>query len=229
MAEYGMYEILDIMEIVERANEEASEIPEDRPRGYAGLTPDEIIAINYRLAEVAENEDVFACLWKARKSIYNSVRAVKAENPGAKFVGFGAGGDDEIDLIKARPQDIKKTGTALTKFLQSVTSGVTYYESDTGDNYIELSKHESRVYCGWVDPIDSPKAIGVLIDHGGAQKKYRVDLLWSLARDYPVIPHKPVLLKPYTTYRIQARYLADGDDALEPVATIAKIASQITF
>lgn len=222
------YEVLDIMDIVERENDEASYIPEDAAQGYAELTVDEIIAINYRIAELAENEDVFACLWKARKSIYNSVRAVKAENSGSKFVGFGAGGDDEIDLVKVRPQDIVRNGTALTQFLTTITStGVQDYESDSGGGYVKLSKYESRVYCGWVDPIDSPKAIGILIDHQGAQRKYRVDLLWSLIKDYPVIPHVPVLLRPNTTYKIQARYNVTGDDALEPVAVIAKIASQI--
>lgn len=224
------YEVLDIMNIVEEENAKAADIPSDEAKGLAELTADEIKAINYRIAEVAENPDVFACLWKARKSIYNAVRAVKKENPGTKFTGFGAGGDSEIDIVRVRPQDILRSGTALTDWLTDVAStGVAYYESGSNDDYINTGKYTSRVYCGWVDPIDSPKCVGVLVDHQGAQKKYRVDLLWSLSKDYPLVIHKPILFKPNTTYRVQVRYNETGDDALEPVGVIAAIASQIEF
>lgn len=222
--------IRDIMEIVTAENEKAMGFPEDPAKGLAELTPDEVRAINTRIAEIAENEDVFESLWQSRFAIYDAVRAVKKENPGTTFIGFGAGGDNEIDIVRIRPQDVVRGGTALTDWLTSVTAtGVADYESGSGGDYVALGEGESRVYCGWVNPIASPKAVGVLIDHVGEQKKYRVDLLWSLNRDFPIVVHKPVLLRPNTRYKIQVRYNATGDDALQPVGVVVKIASQITF
>jgi len=227
MAELSVY---DIMDLVDRANKEAKMIPEDPARGLSDLTSDEIRAINNRIAEISENEDVFTCLWSARGAIYDAVRAVKRENPGTKFVGFGAGGDNELDLVKVRPKDIKRDGTALTDWTTDVTTaGIADYESDTGGAYIKLDKSEARVYCGWVDKASTPAALGVLIDHIGEQKKYRVDLLWGLTRDYPLIVHKPVLLRPNTSYKVQANYNITGTDALQVVGVIVKIASQIVF
>ena len=205
--------LMDINSIVEAENASVRSISGDE--NHAPLSADEIRAINNRIAEIAENPDVFGVLWKARKAIYRAVAAVKKENP-KPFEGFTAEGD-AYDLILLRPQDIKRDGTALTTFTTDVTAvGVADYESDTGGAAISLDKYEGRVYCGWADPVDVPKAVGVEIQRNN-NDRFIIPTLFSLCKDYPIIQHTPVIIKPYDSYKITVRYAATGTDRLMPV------------
>ena len=177
------------------------------------LSPDEVAAINQRLLQVAENEEVFSALWEAREAIYEAVRAVKKWTK-TDFVGFGAEGDDlDLDIIDA-PM-IKKSGSALTTFEQSVTAGTAYYWSGSGDAKIQLDEDEAIVIVGWYDPVDSPKATRVLFDL--PKKNVLVKTPFKLNKDVPLIIHKPVIVKPKESFRIQVRYDANGDDSLMPI------------
>jgi len=220
----GEFGIMDINRIVEIANSQAQ--PRPQTETLASLSADEVRAINERIAEIAENEEVFAVLWNAREDIYDIVRAVKKKNPGSEFKGMDAEGDD-LDLILVRPQDIKKTGTALTSWIFSATAGTDYFESDTNDANLQLAEDEGRVYCGWADPIDSPKAVGVQFNLPGISKI--VPLNFDLSKDYPIIQHKPVKILPKVSYSIQVRYKATGTDALRPIAVYATKAANLSL
>jgi len=205
--------LMDINSIVDAENANPPSFSETEK--MASLSAEEVVAINKRIAEVAENPDVFGVLWNARQAIYNAVRIVK-KNVHQDFKGFEAEGD-ELDLIIIRPQDVLRDGTALETFTTSVSAtGVSDFESDTGGAEVTLSEEEARVYCGWIDPVDSPKSIGVMIQKGRSQS-YIIPTPFKMCKDYPVIQHVPVIIKPKDSYKIQVRYNAIGTDALEPV------------
>ncbi|MCD6407237.1 hypothetical protein J7L81_05145 [Candidatus Aerophobetes bacterium] len=231
----GVFEMLKIEEIVKEyeANLEAARgttiYSVNADKGKGSLDIGEIRAINKRLMSVAENEEVFACLWRAREAIYDMVRAVKWERKKGKFVGEGAEGDD-LDLILARPQDIKKAGTALTTWLFSATAGTDYYESDSGDGKLTLgtgANAEGRVYCGWADPIDSPKMVAVLYEL--PKRNILEPTPFELNKDYPVIAHTPIEIFPGNSYRIQCRYHTNGDDMARPICVIIKAAEKFSL
>jgi len=192
------------------------------------LCKTEMKLINRRLYEQVENEDVFRCLWWARWAIYRCVRRVKKETK-SDFRGIYAEGDD-LDLIVLRPQDVRKTGTVLTTWLFTASVGTDYYESDTGDADLVLgagATAEGRVYCGWADPIDSPKIVAVLYEL--PKRNVLVPTPFELAKDYPVINHMPITIEPGQSYKIGCRYFAAGDDKARPIAVRITKAELLTL
>jgi len=221
----GLKDLLDIEEIVVRANKAAVTIAARLPE-FASLTTAEIERIHQRLMEIAENEYVFYALWSNRSIIYDAVRVVKAKRGKGEFMGAEAEGDN-LDLLILRPADIKKTGTALTNWVFTATAGTDYFESATGDARLELPDYEARVYCGWADPVDSPKLECVLYELPTRNEPHPTPC--ELNSEYPVIVHKGVLIKPETAYRIQVRYHTNGTDMARPIGVRTVPAEKFTF
>jgi len=208
------YSILDLRSLVKQTP--VTRIEANTAMGYGALEPDEIEAIHSRLLEVAENEEVFSILWQSREAIYDAVRILKGKYPGRRFRGPKARGED-LDLMIVMPSDIKKSGTELPSFEQTISSaGAAYYESDSGDAKLTLSSNEARVYCGWVDPVDTPLASKVAIELPDEIYVFRLPFEFKL--EYPVVGHDPVIVKPETQYRIKVYYSGTGTDALMPIA-----------
>jgi len=208
------YSILDLKDLVKRVP--VTRIEADTSRGYGALEPDEIEAIHNRLLEIAENEEIFSILWENREAIYDAVRILKGKYPGRRFRGAKARGED-LDLMIVMPSDIKRGGTPLGTFDTDVsTAGVAYYESDSGDGKLTLPSDEARVYCGWADPVDNPLASKVAIEL--PDEIYVFRLPFEFKKDYPVVGHEPVKIKPETQYRIRVYYSGTGTDALMPIA-----------
>jgi len=208
------YSILDLRNLVKSTPVEPK--PADASRGYGALDADEIEAIHERLLEVAENEEVFSILWENREAIYDAVRLLKAKYPGRRFRGVRARGED-LDLMIVMPSDIKRGGTVLSTFVTDVSSaGEAYFESDTDNNKLTLPKDEARVYCGWVDPVDNPLASKVAIEL--PDEIIVIRLPFEFKKDYPVVGHNAVVVKPETSYRIRAYYSGTGTDQLTPIA-----------
>jgi len=211
--------VLDIDEIIERENEKYSDTDTVFPaeEGLGSLSGEEFKLINLRLGAIAENEVVFGILWSVRDAIYEVVRAVK-DSIGSNecvFAGeYAEGRELNLDIIT--PQDVKKTGTPLSDWLQSVSAGDVYFESDSGDSKITLPEYEGRVYAGWVDTIDSPLLVKVMYDL--PKLKIIVNTPFELCKEYPAIRHKAVKLKPKDAYAIKVRYKASGDDEARPIA-----------
>lgn len=217
------YAIFDIDEIIN--TEGVQSFGAEPGKGLAGLEQDEVKLINERLKEIAPNDQIFAILWLNREKIYEAVRAVKSKT-GSPFKGRLARGR-QLDLALIDPMDIKKSGTTLTSFMQTVSAGTTWYESNSGDEYIELQEEEARVYMGWADPVSSPKAVRVLYDlpENTVPVRLPFDLVKKKEDEYPIIMHEPVVLKPKDKYRIKVKYIADGTDALRPIGVIIQTAS----
>ena len=221
--------VLDIDEIIERENEKyrgrEKDIVFEGGAGVAPLTGEEVMLINLRLGQIAENDVIFGFLWSARSAIYEMVGAVKKklESNEAVFKGEYAEGK-ELDCFIARPKDIKKGGTALTDWLQSVSAGTAYYESDTNNAKLTLPDHEGRVYLGWVDTIDSPKLDAVMYEL--SRQSIIVETPFELCREFPAIRHRAIKVFPEDTYRIQVRYKASGDDEARPILVIVTTAEK---
>lgn len=213
--------VLDIDEIIENENSKYKGAEKEKvykaTEDLASLTGEEIQLINLRLGAVAENEAVFAVLWSVREAVYEVVRSVKAnlKTSEAMFVGeFAEGKQLDLDII--RYYDVKKSGTALSSWIQSVTAGTAYFESDTDNNKLTLNDWEGRVYAGWADPIDSPKLVSV--EYMLTMKNIIIATPFELNKEYPIIRHRAIKLLPNDSYAIQVRYSSDGDDAARPVA-----------
>ena len=206
MVEYGVIDLFNMMK--------TSALPSygDEPK-LAELRPDEVDAINKRLAQLVENEEVFGVIWEGREAIYEAVRAVKKWTH-TDFRGPLAEGDD-LDLEVIDAPDVKASGSALTTFEKSVTAGTAYYWSGSGDAKIELDEDEALVIFGWYDPVDSPKATRVLFQL--PKRNFLVKLPFKFAKDIPMVVHDPVIIKPKESFLIQVRYDADGEDALMPI------------
>jgi len=179
----------------------------------AELTPDEVNAINERLAQLIENEEIFGVIWEGKEAVYEAVRAVKKWTH-TDFKGPQAEGD-ELDLDVIDAPDVMVSGTPLTKFEKSVTAGTAYYWSDSGDEKVKLNEDEAIVIFGWYDPVDSPKATRVLFQL--PKRNFLVKLPFRFAKDLPMIVHRPVIVKPKEAFRVRVRYDADGEDALMPI------------
>lgn len=205
----GEYSVMDVFNMMKAA---ALPAYGEEPK-LAQLDPEEVAAINKRLAQLAENEEVFGALWEARESIYEAVRAVKKWTK-TDFKGSYAEGD-ELDLDVIDAPDVKVNGTALAVFEKTVSEGTAYYWSDTGNNKIQLDEDEAIVIVGWYDPVDSPKATRVLFEL--PKRNFLVKLPFRFAKDMPLVVHEPVIIKPKESFRVQVRYDADGTDALMPI------------
>ena len=214
--------IIEIDGVIENAR--TYDIPEQFNLGP--LSAKEMELIHQTIGHIAENEEVFSVLWSARGAIYEVVRAVKAslKVTEAEFKGIEAEGK-QLTMHLIRPKDIKKGGTTLATWLQTVTAGTSYFESDSGDAKITLPEHEGRVYFGWVDPIDSPKLEAVMYEL--AKKNVVIPTPFELCKDYPLIRHKAVKIYPKDSYRIQVRYSADGDDMARPIAVVITTAEKV--
>jgi len=217
------YSILDIDEIIERENE-AIEAQYGKTgkvyaatEDYGSLSGEEVQMINLRIGQIAENEDVFAVLWSARRAIYEVVRAVKAKlkSTEAVFMGEFAEGK-QLDIEPVMPADVKKGGTPLTDWLQTVTAGEAYFESDSGDGKITLPDWEGRVYLGWIDTIDSPKLVSVMYEL--SMRNVMVKTPFEMCKEFPLIRHRAIKLIPADSYRIKVKYKGDGDDMARPLA-----------
>jgi len=184
----------------------------DEPK-LAELRPDEVAAINERLAQLIENEEIFGVIWEGREAVYEAVRAVKKWTK-TDFRGPLAEGD-ELDLDVIDAPDVEVNGSALTTFEKTVSAGTAYYWSGSGNAKVQLDEDEAIVIFGWYDPVDSPKATRVLFEL--PKRNFLVKLPFKFAKDLPMVVHKPVLIKPKESFRIQVRYDADGDDALMPI------------
>jgi len=206
VVEYGVIDLFNMMK--------TSALPSygDEPK-LAELRPDEVDAINKRLAQLVENEEIFGVIWEGREAIYEAVRAVKKWTH-TDFRGPLAEGDD-LDLEVIDAPDVKASGSALTTFEKSVTAGTAYYWSGSGDAKIELDEDEALVIFGWYDPVDSPKATRVLFQL--PKRNFLVKLPFKFAKDIPMVVHDPVIIKPKESFLIQVRYDANGDDALMPI------------
>jgi len=206
VVEYGVIDLFNMMK--------TSALPSygDEPK-LAELRPDEVDAINKRLAQLVENEEVFGVIWEGREAIYEAVRAVKKWTH-TDFRGPLAEGDD-LDLEVIDAPDVKASGSALTTFEKSVTAGTAFYWSGSGDAKIELDEDEALVIFGWYDPVDSPKATRVLFQL--PKRNFLVKLPFKFAKDIPMVVHDPVIIKPKESFLIQVRYDASGDDALMPI------------
>ena len=206
MVEYGVIDLFNMMK--------TSALPSygDEPK-LAELRPDEVDAINKRLAQLVENEEIFGVIWEGREAIYEAVRAVKKWTH-TDFRGPLAEGDD-LDLEVIDAPDVKASGSALTTFEKSVTAGTAFYWSGSGDAKIELDEDEALVIFGWYDPVDSPKATRVLFQL--PKRNFLVKLPFKFAKDIPMVVHDPVIIKPKESFLIQVRYDASGDDALMPI------------
>jgi len=206
VVEYGVIDLFNMMK--------TSALPSygDEPK-LAELRPDEVDAINKRLAQLVENEEIFGVIWEGREAIYEAVRAVKKWTH-TDFRGPLAEGDD-LDLEVIDAPDVKASGSALTTFEKTVTAGTAYYWSGSGDAKIELDEDEALVIFGWYDPVDSPKATRVLFQL--PKRNFLVKLPFKFAKDIPMVVHDPVIIKPKESFLIQVRYDANGDDALMPI------------
>jgi len=206
VVEYGVIDLYNMMKTsaLPAYGEEAK---------LAELTPDEVDAINKRLAQLVENEEIFGVIWEGKEAVYEAVRAVKKWTH-TDFKGPLAEGD-ELDLDVIDAPDVEATGTPLTKFEKSVTAGTAYYWSGAGDEKIVLNDDEALVIFGWYDPVDSPKATRVLFEL--PKRDFLVKLPFKFAKDIPMIVHDPVIIKPKESFLIQVRYDASGDDALMPI------------
>ena len=214
--------IIEIDEIIENAK--TYDIPEQFNLGP--LSAKEMELIHQTIGYIAENEEVFSVLWSARGAIYEVVRAVKSslKVKEAEFKGIEAEGK-QLTMHLVRPRDIKKSGARLTTWKQSVTAGVSYFESESGDEKITMPEHEGRVYLGWVDPISEPKLEAVKYEL--ATKSVIVPMPFELCKDYNIIRHKAIRIYPKDSYRIQVRYSADGEDMARPIAVIVTTAEKL--
>jgi len=218
-----VHSILDIDEIIERENEAlVAQYGEDgkvyeATEDFGSLSVEEVQLINLRIGQIAENEDAFAVLWSGREAIYEMVRAVKAKlkTTEAVFMGEFAEGK-QLDVDPIMPEDVKKGGTPLSKWLQSVTAGETYFESDSGDGKITLPDWEGRVYFGWIDTIDSPKLVSVMYEL--SMRNVIIRTPFEMCKEFPLIRHRAIKIHPNDSYRIKVKYNADGDDMARPLA-----------
>lgn len=211
------YSIIDLFNLVEQT---ALPTFADTEK-YASLDDAEINAINKKLMQIAENDEVFGALWEARNAIYDAVRAVKKWTH-TNFVGFGAEGRD-LDLNILEPDDVVKNGTALTTFVQDVTAGTAYYWSGANNGKVSLGMDEAIVIVGWYDPVDSPKAIRILAEL--PKKNVIIDSPFYMNKDVPLIIHEPITLNPQDSFDVQVRYNEDGTDSLMPVGVHVRMAS----
>ena len=193
--------------------------------GMGSLSVEEVISIHTRLGAVASNPYVFSVLWEMRKSIYDVVRAVKASinSRECEFAGEYAEGR-QLNLDFIMPNYVKKSGTPLTTWLQTVSEGVTYFESDENDTKITLGYDEGRVYGAWVDTIDSPKLVRAM--YVLPKQNIIVSTPFNECNDYPIIRHKAVKLYPRDAYAIKVRYDSDGDDMAAPIGVIVTTAEK---
>jgi len=216
------YSLMDLFAELKRA-----ELPVYGEEPKLGeLTPDEVAAINERLAQIAENEEVFSALWEAREAVYEAVRAVKKWTK-TDFKGALAEGD-ELDLDIIMPDDTEKTGSQRTVWEYSVsTAGTEYFWSGSGDEKVTLDEDEAILIVGWYDPVDSPKASRVMFEL--PKRNFYVNLPFDMAKDVPLIIHKPEIIKPKEKFAIQVRYNAAGTDALRPVGVYIRKAADRTL
>jgi len=211
------YSLEDIFNMVEQTA--LPDYPDEEK--LAALSPEEATAINKRLIQIAENDDIFAVLWKGRDKIYDAVRAVKKWTK-TDFHGPNAEGDD-LDLNIIDASDVVQSGTQLTTFVKNVTAGTTYYWSGTNDDKVKLDDDEAIVILGWYDPIDSPKASRVLIEL--PKRNFIANLSFELNKDVPLIVHEPIIVKPKESFRVQVRYKESGTDMLMPIGVHIRKAS----
>ena len=223
--------MLEIDKLIEMANEQikseySTGLMYGEEEGMGSLSVEEVLNIHTRLGAIASNPYVFSVLWGIRKSIYDVVRAVKASinSRECEFAGEYAEGR-QLNLDFIMPNYVKKTGTPLTTWLQSVSAGVTYFESDTNDAKITLDYDEGRVYGAWVDTIDSPKLVRVMYEL--PKQDIIVSTPFNECDEYPIVRHKAVKLYPRDAYAIKVRYDSDGDDMAAPVGVIVTTAEKL--
>lgn len=213
--------MFDIIEKVDKAPTGGYTRYGEGVSGRASLNGDEVKAVHDRLHQIAENEDVFACLWDAKDHILDMVSQVKAQNANSPFVGAGAEGN-QLDMRMLIPSDVDKTGTAQTTWVFSASEGTDYYESAASDGDCTTGEDEGRVYCGWVDPIDEPKMVNVQYSKDGGLTQMLVDTPFDMVKDYPIVRHKPFKVFTEQDYNVQVRYDAGGDDKAIPVAVVIR-------
>lgn len=215
------YSLEDVFKIVEQTA--LPDYPDEEK--LAALSPEEAHKINQRLIQIAENDDIFAVLWKGRNAIYDAVRAVKKWTK-TDFHGPNAEGDD-LDLNIIDATDVVKSGTALTTFVQDVTAGKAYYWSTIDDEKVKLNDDEAIVILGWYDPIDSPKASRILIEL--PKRNFIANLPFEMNKNLPLIVHEPIVVKPKESFRVQVRYKESGTDMLMPIGVHIRKASDRTL